>query len=243
MERPNVKETLVEAGLTSLPRGTRALGDWALGWQRNLRNSTRRAARSGADPHKYHRGNAPTAVLLPGVWGKWESLENWARALHAAGWSVRFIPQLDHMLGPLTELSTTLDNALQELGLEDVVLVAHSKGGLVGKQTLVGPQSWRIRQLITFGTPYQGAPLAALSPQFLQMQNLLPGTPELVALEANTTVNTKIVSVQATWDQNVPPKQELPGAQELLVNVQGHNALLVAPEAIGLLVTVANEQV
>lgn len=212
-----------------------ALQDWRLDWQVSMRTHAQRVLAGGKDPNEYRQpeeAKAPTAILLPGIWEPWENLSNWGRALFALGWDVRFIPELDLQLGSLAELSKILTDYLQKNDLLEVLVVAHSKGGLVTKAAMVSEEGWRIDHLIACGTPFEGAPIAVVPPEIMQTKTLVPGSEELVELSSQTDVNKKITAVQAKWDQNVPANPHLPGAQIVTVDVTGHNALLHAPEVI-----------
>ncbi len=234
--RPDPRAVFAQAGPQNWRQGARALQDWGRGLEESAKTRAQRSLGSSPAEDSFVRPGAPTAIVLPGVWEAWEALEAWARALHAVGWSVRVVPALDQQLGTLPRLAGVLSEWLRENDLRNVLVVAHSKGGLVTKQTMIGVEGWRIRQLISLGTPYEGAPLAALSPKALGMRDLLPGTPDLAFLQTQIHVNPRIVAIQAQWDQNVPADPTLPGATLVTVAVAGHNALLTAPEAIALIV-------
>ncbi len=218
-----------------------ALEDWGTAWVRSAIIGLRRSI--GRTPKKLcpgsKRPDRQVAVLLPGIWENWEVLSSWGRALRAVGFEVRVVPALDLQLGSIQSLSQVLTGFLVESGLEDVVVVAHSKGGLVAKAAMSGEEGWRIRRLISCGTPFEGAPLAALSPRLLRMRSLVPENPEIEKLNEDTRPNQRIVAIEATWDQNVPRLTSLPGGNVVRVNVRGHHSLLHAPEAVALVVRYA----
>lgn len=210
-----------------------ALRDWHLGWRTQVRITMQRQfGRSSAEEFlsKYHSPGLPVAILLPGVWERWEVLKTWAKALAEAGFDVHLLPEFDMQIGTLSDLGTRLANYLETNALEDVLIVAHSKGGLVAKSAMVGVQGWRIRRLISCGTPYAGAPIAQLSPPSMNMRSLVPWNGEIEGLAKKTDTNPKIVAIRAAWDQNVPPSNDLTGARNVTVPVTGHNRLLDAPE-------------
>lgn len=218
-----------------------ALKDWVSAWGHSAAILAHRALTgSGRCSHPARAAaQGPVAVLLPGVWERWEVLSKWGRALAANGFDVRFVPELDLQLGSLESLGQALSAFLEAGGLEDVLVVAHSKGGLVAKKTMIGPQGWRIRRLISCGTPHQGAPLAALSPKALKMRDLRPQEKQIRKLASSTDVNTRIVAIQAKWDQNVPWMDSLPGGKVVTANVRGHHRILRAPETLALVVRYA----
>ncbi len=211
-----------------------ALRDWQLGWRTQIVISTGRALKRSSVEYFLGTGPntaSPVAILLPGAWERCEVLKPWARALLEAGFDVRLLPEFDMQEGTLRELGDRLSDYLESNDVEDVVIVAHSKGGLVGKVALTGEQGWRIRRIISCGTPYQGAPIAHLSPARLNMRSLVPWNEEIVELAKRNDENSRIIAIRAAWDQNVPSSLELPGARIVTVPVTGHNRLLIAPEA------------
>lgn len=228
-----------EAAFRDPLEGAHALVDWSRGWRMGLRAQTRRALRLTipvpANANNREDEGHKVALVLPGVWERGEVLEPWARALRALGWDVRTVPDLDLQIGSLKELTQRLEDFLQDQSLHDVLIVAHSKGGLVAKQAMVGSQGWRISQLIACGTPFDGAPIANLTAPQLKMRSLVPWDPEIQALADNHEPNRRIVAIQAQWDQNVPADPVLPGATVITVAVEGHNALITAPEVIALI--------
>ena len=84
-----------EAAFANPKEGALALADWSRGWGPNLLHHTRRVLGAGpiADFPLTDTG-ARTAVLLPGVWERWESLATWGRALHALGWNIGPSPRV-----------------------------------------------------------------------------------------------------------------------------------------------------
>lgn len=204
-------------------------------WQRGVARFTQHIDR---DPQEVRRAQAPPLVLLPGVWERWESTWEWAQALHGSGFDVHFAPDLDLELGSLEELAGRLLDWLASTGLERPILTAHSKGGLVGKQALVNrPQA--LKGLIACGTPFEGAPLAGLTPPALRMYNLRPSSPEIRSLQENVEANRRIILIEAQYDQNVPRVSRLPGAIRQVVPTAGHNSLLQDPATIRKIVAAA----
>lgn len=201
-----------------------ALGDWSLGgWQR-LSFSARQIGANRVEPTAWRSPGGEPILLLPGVWERWSSLIVWAEALHQAGWDVRFAPQVDLELGSLPELANRL---LEELDYCPLV-VAHSKGGLVAKQTMIlSPRS--IRGLIAVGTPFSGSPLARLMPRASGMSDLSPDNESLVEVGREPVSSGRTVLIEAQWDQDVPHAGHHRFGAYCTVPVVGHNALLSSP--------------
>lgn len=198
-----------------------ALTDWGRAAKRCLLTPSQ-------NPDVFRRDNARSVVLLPGVWERWQATWAWGESLHDAGFDVRFVPDIDLELGDVDELAETLLNYFDQAAISDPIVVAHSKGGLVGKQAMV-KQPNRIAGLVACGTPFEGAPLARLLPRALKMSDLTPEAEKIRRLAENTDVNSRIVSIEAKWDQDVPPVGGLPGGFYCQVPVIGHHQLLGDP--------------
>ncbi|MDO5719196.1 MAG: alpha/beta hydrolase [Actinomycetaceae bacterium] len=187
-------------------------------------------------PDDFRRPGAPVAVGIPGVLESWRFLSTWAQALYQDGWDVHLLPQLRGMNGPLHMLSRRLDDYLTQHDLHDVYLFSHSKGGLVGKMTMVGPQAERIGGLVALGAPWSGSQVATIAPTILGVDNLRPSDPTIRQQFVDQRANNRIVTLQAQWDQHVPSGSWLPGAHVETIDTWGHNWLLESPSATRALV-------
>lgn len=99
---------------------------------------------ASGDPARYSTGSKVPVVLLPGIYETWFFLEPLARVLHDAGHPVHTVPGLRHNLADLDDSSRLVAERLAALDLDRVVIVAHSKGGLIGKHLMsatAGPAS------------------------------------------------------------------------------------------------------
>ena len=187
----------------------------------------------------YRRPGGRPALGIPGIWETWRMIEPWGKALHDAGYDVHLLPQLDAMSAPIDELAHTVSTYVGALGLQDVVLFGHSKGGLVSKAVMGGPEGWRIAGLLAFATPWDGAPIAGLVPAD-STRELLPDSPTIARLAADTATNARIVQIEATWDQNVP-HVVLEGAQHMTLPLLGHSTMLDSEDVAQLLVELAGQ--
>ncbi|MET0672007.1 MAG: hypothetical protein ABWY37_00800 [Microbacterium pygmaeum] len=92
-------------------------------------------------PAAWRRGDVdlPEIVLLPGVYEHWTFLRPLGDALNQAGHRVRVVHGLGTNRRAVVATSERLGRALSRRGAPDAgrVLVAHSKGGLIGKHLLV----------------------------------------------------------------------------------------------------------
>lgn len=190
---------------------------WAVRWQ--AAGLLRRA-----DPHAFRRRTPgrPSVVLVPGIWERWTFLLPVARVLHEHGWDVVPVPGLAHNSGTIEEMARVVDDHVRREGLERCVLVAHSKGGLIGKQLLAHHnEATTIRGLVAVNTPFTGSALARLLP-LPALRVFLPRSPELTALAASRHVDRHIVSVHGRFDPHIPGGSHLEGARNVRLGTRGH---------------------
>ena len=96
-----------------------------------------------ADPAAYrHAPRADRPVLLiPGVYENRQFMHRIAGTLHAAGHPVHVVRTLGYNRGELGRMAALVSGYLCEADLRNVTIVAHSKGGLVGKHTMLSSAS------------------------------------------------------------------------------------------------------
>jgi alpha-beta hydrolase superfamily lysophospholipase len=190
----------------------------------------------GADDFRRQEHPVPPAVVLvPGVYESWHFLRPLARRLHAAGHPVHVLPTLGYNRGPVEEAARVLADHLRVHDLRDVVVVAHSKGGLIAKLAMLrGDDEQRIRCLVAVGTPFVGSALARYVP-LRAVRAFVPSNPLFAALAAEAAVDGRIVSAYSVWDPHIPGGSELAGARNVVLRTPGHFRVL-ADEGLARLV-------
>lgn len=217
---------------------------WALdyayaGW-RQLRSVIRRLG-----PESFSDGDPrlPAIVLLPGVYETWGFLEPAALRLNGAGYRVYAVPDLGANRRAVPESAQLVRRRLRELfevhGIEQCILLAHSKGGLIGKHAMLDEllqqsqgssagETARIRGLVAIGTPFGGSVYA----RYLFSRTLRQFSPRdavLLSLQAQENVNDRIVSIFAQFDPHIPGGSALAGATNVRLPVAGHFRTLGDP--------------
>ena len=118
---------------------------------------------------------------------------------------------------PLADGIARLARALPAPGEPPVILVAHSKGGLVGRGVLLDHPD-QVAGLVGVNTPFAGSSLA----RWLPTRGLRPLTPAAMAAAAVTGAEDRIISVAAGWDPHIPEGSALPGADHVVTPDLGH---------------------
>jgi len=177
----------------------------------------------------------PPVVLVPGVYESWRFLLPLARLLHEHGAAVHVLPELRDNRRPITDGAALLGRYVRTRDLHDVVVVAHSKGGLIGKLAMVreDPDA-RIGSMIAINTPFAGSTLARwfLAPA---VRAFIPTDATILALAAERSVNERITSVHSRWDPHIPGGSALDGAQDVVLETPGHFRPLEDPRLHALL--------
>lgn len=173
----------------------------------------------------------PTIVLLPGVYEHWTFLRPLGDALAAAGHRVEVVHGLGMNRRSIPDTADRLARALAKRPRPAAgrVLVAHSKGGLIGKHLLVAPgddaETAAVIGLVAVATPFGGSSLARL---FVDpsIRAFRPKDKTIVMLSQAASVNAQIVSVFGPWDPHIPEGSTLDGATNVLVPQAGHFRVL-----------------
>ena len=178
----------------------------------------------------------PPVVLVPGVYESWHFLLPLANLLHDHGVQVHVLPELGSNRRPIPLGASVLGRYVVEHDLRDVVLVAHSKGGLIGKLAMLREDpDGRLDSMIAVNTPFGGSVYARwfVAPA---VRAFIPSDATIVALGAERTVNSRITSVYSRWDPHIPGGSHLEGAEEVVLDTPGHFRPLADPRLHELLV-------
>lgn len=182
-------------------------------------------------PDSYDTGGLSPVVLIAGVLEPWTMLRPIADRLNAAGHPVHVIPELAYNVITVAEASELASSVLAVRDLRDVILVAHSKGGLVGKHMLAADREGRIRRLVAIATPFGGSRLARLIPS-PTIRALRPEDATIVELADRLELNHRITSIYPSFDPHIPDGSHLDGATNVPVHAIGHFRILNDPDVL-----------
>lgn len=230
--------------LTSRPRGRgaeerdrtmrnwlRAAGWWAsdysfvLYWQA-------RGVLNRAEPEALRTGEGTPIVVLPGVYEPWKFLLPLVEHLRESGRPVHVIPDLGLNVRPVPEAAAIVSAYLEQHGLADAVIFAHSKGGLIGKAVMAGTQAGhRIKGMVAVATPFAGSVYARymLAPS---LRIFSPRDATIRALGSDESINARIVSIYGVFDPHIPARSTLAGATNVELDTGGHFRILAKPRVL-----------
>ena len=124
--------------------------------------------------------------------------------------------------GTIKDMAHVVGRYIQSEGLTFCVLVAHSKGGLIGNHLLARHnEAGVIQGLVGVNTPFAGSALARLLP-LPSMSVFLPDSFELAVLNSSSHVDKDIVSIYGRFDPDIPGGSYLEGAHNVRLQTRGH---------------------
>jgi len=198
-----------------------------------------RAITGRGAPDDLARGSGVPILILPGIYETWRFVEPLARALHDRGHPVHVVTELGGNLRPVAESAERVGRLLEARALEDVVVVAHSKGGLIGKHLMAfHPAGARVRAMVAVATPFGGSRYSRLMPT-PSLRAFRSGDATMRALAASAAVNARIVSVYGLFDPHIPEGSELAGAKNVRLSTGGHFRVLADPRVIAEVVSIS----
>lgn len=167
-------------------------------------------------------------ILLPGVYETWQFLRPLADHLRDAGHPVHVVPLLGRNVGTVPDAAEIVTKMLRERNLRDVVVVAHSKGGLIGKMAMLDDDEARIDRMVAIATPFSGSVYARYLVGGV-LRAFSPGDPTLVMLGKHLETNSRITSVWAEFDPHIPGGSRLEGATNVVIPTGGHFRVMGSP--------------
>ncbi|RAX46560.1 alpha/beta hydrolase [Arthrobacter sp. AQ5-05] len=155
--------------------------------------------------------HAAPIVLIPGIWETWQLLLPVAKHLHRAGHPVHAISGIGYNRGTIPAMSALVAAFLDEADLHDVILLAHSKGGLIGKHLMsTSSEAFRVKRMIAISTPFSGSVYARFAP-VRSLRAFTPKDGDLLKLATRLKANAKIVSIYSVFDPHIPWGSHLEG--------------------------------
>ena len=200
-----------------------------------------RAFFNRTDPAMFLSGDRTPIVVLPGVYETWKFMQPLIEELHGRGHPVHVVDLLRRNERPVVEMAERVTEYLEQHDLSDVVLMVHSKGGLVGKQAMAfGAAAGRVRGMLAVATPFGGSSYARLMVLAPTLRIFSPRDATIRALARETAVNAKIVSVYGRFDPHIPEGSELVGAKNVRLETGGHFRILAHPRVLAELAVLAD---
>lgn len=199
-----------------------------------------RAVTARRDPARYLSGDGRPVVVIPGIWETWAFMRPLIARVHVAGHPVHVLATLRWNGRPVEVTARDVAAYIIDHDLADVVIVAHSKGGLIGKYVMaLLDDTHRVHSMVAVCAPFSGSRYAAWLP-LASLRAFSPRDATTMLLARNDSVNGRITSVYGEFDPHIPEGSELPGADNIRLHAGGHFRILALPETIAAVLRVAS---
>lgn len=172
--------------------------------------------------------NKNPIILIPGLFEEHHFLDTFADALSLAGHPIYILENLGRNIKTVPDSAKLVKELIIEKDLHNIIIVAHSKGGLIGKYLLAFDNADdRIKKVIAIASPWKGTKLFNYFWQ-KSMKEFRPESEIINKLKKQPQVNNKIVSIYGESDNVVFPIDScyLEGAKNIQVKNHGHHKIL-----------------
>lgn len=179
------------------------------------------------------KGKSPI-ILIPGISNKWGFLKHLGDSISQKGHPVYVASGLKFNFLDIPTSAKIVRKIIDGNNLKEVVIVGHSKGGLIGKYLLIREnKDNKIKKVIAIGAPFSGSWLAKTSFRS-SFKELMPESKILQELSSNTKVNSKITSIMPAFDNHVWHEKGsfLLGATNITVPTKGHHKIVFDKDVI-----------
>lgn len=171
-----------------------------------------------------------TIVFLPG----WH--ENWYFFVKIAARLQNyqlFFPKYNSAK-PVAENATAIAQQISTHNLSSIVLVGHSKGGLIAKYLIdnFAEINQICRQVIAISSPWQGSWWGNF--RLHGLYELIPNSSLLLSLNSNQANIKKMIVIYPKFDNHVLPNKNklFKGAKNIQLDIIGHTVILQAENAV-----------
>ena len=218
-------------------RWARELRWWVLDYAYALHWQVR-AIFSRIRPGTFLGGDGTPVVFVPGVYETWRFLQPLIERVNRSGHPVHVLDFAKWNSGPVIRTAEDVIVYLESHDLRNVTIVAHSKGGLVGKYVMAAAAGRdRVSGMLAVASPFSGSRYA----RYLVLPGLRMFSPRdqtILALARQDDVNARIVSMYGCFDPHIPGGSELPGAKNIELDAGGHFRVLAHPRVFAELTVV-----
>ena len=175
-------------------------------------------------------------VLIPGLRTKWHFLTKLVDQLSRNGHPIYVVKELGYNTKKIHHSANLVREFIESHDLKNIIIVAHSKGGLIGKYILIHHnKDRRVKKVITVATPFGGTDTAKYFP-IKSIKEMHPHSETIQKLHKEQRVNKHIVSIYGVFDNHVWPVESarLEGAKNIQVNTHGHHTILLDKNVRGI---------
>ena len=190
------------------------------------------SAASRTRPEDFLSGAGRPVVVIPGVYEDWRFMLPLVQRLHEAGHPVHVLALLHRNRLAVPKAADLIAGYIRDRDLSEVVIVAHSKGGLIGKFVMMqlDPER-RIAGMVAVCSPFSGSRYASLM-LLPSLRAFSPRSAVTMQLAREERVNERITSLYGLFDPHIPEGSVLPGACNIQLDTGGHFRILAHEDTV-----------
>ncbi|MDQ0755144.1 triacylglycerol lipase [Arthrobacter sp. B3I4] len=185
-----------------------------------------RSAASRVSSDEFLSGTGRPVVVIPGIFEDWRFMLPLIRSLHDAGHPVHVVTVLQRNRLAVPKAAALIADYLRDRDLTDTLIVAHSKGGLIGKYTMMAlDPDRRLVRMVAVASPFSGSRYAGFM-LLPSLRALSPRNAVTLQLSREQRVNERVTSIYGLFDPHIPEGSVLPGARNVQLDTGGHFRIL-----------------
>lgn len=173
-------------------------------------------------------------VLIQGRFQVWQHISSVGDFISKEGYPVYVVERLGNNLIDIPKAAMAVRQQIEDSDLHNVIIVAHSKGCLVGKYLLVHQnKDKRVLGMVALAGPFSGTELANLLP-WKTMTELQTNSQVVADLDLYKEVNKRIISIYPKQDDLIWTEKGsfLEGALDnVMLPDLGHHSLLFSEDS------------
>lgn len=190
-------------------------------------------------PSDWQNGEKGNVILVPGFMDDHVFLMPIGNALNKIGFKIHTLNKFDTTRLSIIDLSKILVDYIEKGNLDHVILIAHSKGGIVSRYVIDNyPKvNEKIKKVFTISTPHKGTIFAKTN--LLYLDELSPKSKILHDLSNEKKNLNKIINIYPKFDNTIVPNCNLildRAGENIEINVVGHTSILKDKRTIEIIV-------
>lgn len=181
-------------------------------------------------PEEWKTGDKGDVILIQGLHSTYLALAYVGNFLNSRGYKIHTIPNLTSV-ETIEQAASKLESTVKSIDKPNLILVSHSKGGLISKYFLDhSQQNNKVRYSFSIATPYSGSLLGMTKIHNIHELGLKSSL--ILDLGKNKQNVSKIVNFYPKFDNHVIPNKSLllDGATNIPIDVNGHTNILTSTQ-------------
>ncbi len=181
-----------------------------------------------APPDEWKKGTKGDVVLVPGFNESWVFQKTLGNFLNNKGYRIHTVSSVEHNTHTIEYCVKEIKNYIANKNLMTVILLAHSKGGVIVRALLADPEiERRVKKAFTIAVPHKGTLWG-----YAKFKNLHELSYKSKILKTLPAGSKKTINIYSKIDQHVIPNKNLflEGAINEPVHIVGHTRILESLE-------------